>query len=47
MAKIVVIDDSTLMRRYIRHHLEETGHAVEEWADLSAATGGGDPAQAP
>lgn len=37
MAKIVVIDDSRLMRRFLRHHLESLGHQVEEWEDLSAA----------
>ncbi len=36
MAKIVVIDDSRLMRHLLRHHLESAGHLVEEWEDLSA-----------
>lgn len=36
MAKIVVIDDSKLMRRFLRLHLETAGYEVEEWEDLSA-----------
>ena len=36
MAKIVVIDDSKLMRKFLRHQLEAEGHSVEEWEDLSA-----------
>lgn len=36
MAKIVVIDDSKLMRKFLRHQLESEGHSVEEWEDLSA-----------
>jgi two-component system, chemotaxis family, chemotaxis protein CheY len=37
MAKILVVDDSTLSRRISRRILEEAGHTVEEAADgLSA-----------
>ena len=36
MAKIVVIDDSKFMRRYLRAHLEAAGHEVEEWELLAA-----------
>lgn len=36
MAKIVVVDDSKLMLRYLRHHLESSGHEVEEWDTVSA-----------
>jgi two-component system chemotaxis response regulator CheY len=36
MAKILVIDDSALMRMYVRQHLEEVGFEVEEFLPLSA-----------
>ncbi len=36
MAKILVIDDSALMRRILRHHLEQGGFEVEDWLPLSA-----------
>jgi DNA-binding NarL/FixJ family response regulator len=36
MAKVVVIDDSKLMRSMIRHFLEQAGHEVEEWAEVAA-----------
>lgn len=36
MAKILVIDDSNLMRRMLRQHLEEAGFEVEDWMPLSA-----------
>jgi DNA-binding NtrC family response regulator len=36
MAKVVVIDDSKMMRRFLRQHLEAEGHEVEEWTDLAA-----------
>jgi CheY-like chemotaxis protein len=35
MAKVVVIDDSKLMRTMIKHFLEGVGHEVEEWADVA------------
>lgn len=31
MARIVVIDDSRLMRKVLRAYLEHGGHEVEEW----------------
>ena len=31
MPKIMVIDDSALMRKYTREHLEEAGYTVEEY----------------
>lgn len=31
MARIVVIDDSRLMRKVLRAYLENGGHTVEEW----------------
>ena len=34
MAKVVLIDDSRMMRRFIRHQLEEAGHEVEEWVKI-------------
>jgi len=34
--KIVVIDDSKLMRNLIQHILEEAGHQVEPWAEVTA-----------
>jgi CheY-like chemotaxis protein len=36
MAKILVIDDSSLMRRILRQHLEQGGFEVEDWLPLSA-----------
>jgi len=36
VAKILVIDDSRLMRLYLRRCLERAGHEVEEWVPLSA-----------
>lgn len=36
MAKILVIDDSALMRRILRHYLEEAGFEVDDWLPLSA-----------
>ena len=37
MARIIVVDDSKLMRHIVRHFLEEAGHEVDEWADVSAS----------
>ncbi|HWQ07986.1 MAG TPA: response regulator [Holophaga sp.] len=37
MPKIMVIDDSVLMRKYTRGFLEEAGYAVEEFAPRSVA----------
>lgn len=36
VAKILVIDDSRMMRLYLRRCLERAGHEVEEWVPLSA-----------
>ena len=36
MAKILVIDDSALMRRVLRNYLQAAGHEVEDWLPLSA-----------
>ena len=36
MAKILVIDDSKMMRVYLRRCLEKAGYEVEEWVPLSA-----------
>ena len=36
MAKIVVIDDSKLMRSLLRHLLEGAGHEVEAWEEVTA-----------
>lgn len=36
MAKILVIDDSALMRRFLRNYLQAAGHDVEDWLPLSA-----------
>jgi two-component system chemotaxis response regulator CheY len=36
-AKILVVDDSGLARRVLRHLLEELGHTVEEAADGATA----------
>ncbi len=36
MAKVVVIDDSKLMRGMIKHFLEQAGYEVEEWAGVTA-----------
>ena len=35
MARIMVIDDSPMMRDYMRRCLEKAGHEVEEWLPLS------------
>jgi PleD family two-component response regulator len=35
MAKILVIDDSSFMRRYLREALEELGFAVDELLPVS------------
>jgi len=37
MARIVVVDDSKLMRHILRHFLEEAGHEVDEWSEVSAS----------
>lgn len=37
MAKIVVIDDSKLMRNLLRLILEQAGHDVEVWEEVTAA----------
>jgi two-component system chemotaxis response regulator CheY len=36
MARIVVIDDSKLIRNLLRHILEKAGHEVDTWEDVSA-----------
>ncbi|MDP2877145.1 MAG: response regulator [Holophaga sp.] len=36
MSKIMVIDDSKMMRIYLRRCLEKAGYEVEEWLPLSA-----------
>ncbi len=36
MGRIVVIDDSKLMRNLLRHILEQAGHEVEVWEDPTA-----------
>ena len=36
MARILVIDDSALLRRILRNYLEAGGHDVEDWLPLSA-----------
>lgn len=36
MSKIVVVDDSKLMRNLIQHILEQAGHQVEAWAEVTA-----------
>lgn len=36
MSKILVIDDSRMMRLYLRRALEKAGHAVVEWMPVSA-----------
>jgi CheY-like chemotaxis protein len=36
MARIVVVDDSKLMRNLIRGILEGVGHEVETWAEVTA-----------
>jgi CheY-like chemotaxis protein len=35
VAKILVIDDSNLMRKLLRQYLEAAGHEVEDWLPLS------------
>jgi CheY-like chemotaxis protein len=37
MAKIVVVDDSKLMRHLLRRILEQAGHEVDTWEDITAA----------
>lgn len=37
MAKIVVVDDSKLMRHIVRHFLEGAGHEVDEWSEITAS----------
>jgi DNA-binding response OmpR family regulator len=36
-ARLLVVDDDDAMRRFLRRHLEEAGHAVVEAADFAAA----------
>jgi len=36
VSKILVIEDSKMMSRYLRERLEEAGYEVEEWLPLSA-----------
>ena len=36
VAKILVIDDSKMMRLFLRRCLEKAGYEVEEWVPLSA-----------
>jgi CheY-like chemotaxis protein len=36
MPKIVVVDDSKLMRNLIQHILEQAGHEVEAWGEVTA-----------
>ncbi len=36
MPKIVVVDDSKLMRNLIQHILEQAGHEVDAWAEVTA-----------
>lgn len=36
MAKVLVIEDSTLMKAYLRRCLENHGYEVEDWTPLSA-----------
>ena len=36
MAKVLVIDDSKMMRTYLRRCLEKADYEVEEWVPLSA-----------
>ncbi|GLH71857.1 response regulator [Geothrix limicola] len=37
MSKIVVVEDSKLMRHLLRRVLEQAGHEVEAWEDLAAS----------
>ena len=37
MARVLVVDDSKLMRHILRHFLEGAGHEVREWAEVSAS----------
>ena len=37
MARILVVDDSKLMRHILRHFLEGAGHEVREWAEVAAS----------
>jgi CheY-like chemotaxis protein len=36
VSKILVIDDSAMMRLYLRRCLEKAGHSVEDWLPTSA-----------
>jgi len=36
MSRIVVVDDSKLMRNLLRHLLERAGHEVETWEEVTA-----------
>ncbi len=36
MARIIVVDDSKLMRNLLQHLLEQAGHQVEAWAEVAA-----------
>jgi CheY-like chemotaxis protein len=36
MARIVVVDDSKLMRNLLRHILELAGHEVDTWEEVTA-----------
>lgn len=36
MSKIVVVDDSKLMRNLIQHILVQAGHEVDAWAEVTA-----------
>jgi two-component system chemotaxis response regulator CheY len=36
MARIVVVDDSKLMRNLLRHILEQAGYEVDTWEDVTA-----------
>ncbi len=36
MARVLVVDDSKLMRHILRQFLEDGGHEVTEWAEVSA-----------
>lgn len=37
MSKVVVVDDSKLMRGLIQRFLEQAGHEVEVWEEVTAA----------
>lgn len=36
MSKVVVVDDSKLMRNLMKHILEQAGHQVDAWAEVTA-----------